>query len=149
MMAGVRSGPRRPTEDYEAHADVHDTPVPMAVLVDGSSASASELVAMSLQQRRRAIILGEPTSGKGTVQRQITLPNGATLKVTAAYYVGPQLTPLDERGIRPDIILNQSTGITMLDGGAALDDSWVLAALGALEPGGNKAGTSKAGAGPR
>jgi C-terminal peptidase prc len=150
MIAGVRSGPRRPTEDYQAHADVHDTPVPLAVLVDGSSASASELVALTLQQRRRAIILGEPTSGKGTVQRQITLPNGAMLKVTAAYYVGPQQTPLDERGIRPDVILNsQTAGTTMLDGGAALDDSWVLAALGALEQGTAKSSGKQVGAGPR
>jgi C-terminal peptidase prc len=147
QLAGVRAGPKRPTEDYMAHAEVHDTPVPLAVLIDGSSASASELVALSLQQRRRALVLGEASAGKGTVQRQIKLPNGATLKVTAAYYVGPLGTPLDERGIHPDVSLAQpTTGTTMLEGGAALEDSWVLAALDAMQSTTNAA--VQKGAGP-
>lgn len=132
-MAGVRSGPGRPTDDFVAHRDGFDTTVPLVVLIDGGSASASELTAMVLKDRNRATLLGATSAGKGSVQRQIPLPDGGLLKVTAGYYVGPTGKRLDEGGVRPHRFLAPASKRTILEGGNPLEDSWVLSALDALQ----------------
>ncbi len=132
-MAGVRSGPGRPTDDFVAHRDGFDTTVPLVVLIDGGSASASELTAMVLKDRNRATILGATSSGKGSVQRQIPLPDGGLLKVTAGYYVGPTGKRLDEGGVRPHRFLAPASKRTVLEGASPLQDSWVLSALDSLQ----------------
>jgi carboxyl-terminal processing protease len=132
-MAGVRSGPGRPTDDFIARRDGFDTTVPLVVLIDGGSASASELTAMVLKDRGRATVLGATSAGKGSVQRQIPTPDGGLLKVTAGYYVGPTGLRLDEGGVRPHRFLAPSPRRTALEGGAPGEDSWVLSALDALQ----------------
>lgn len=133
LMAGVRSGPGRPTDDFVAHRDGFDTTVPLVVLIDGGSASASELTAMVLKDRNRATLLGATSAGKGSVQRQIPCPDGGFLKVTAGYYVGPTGKRLDEGGVRPHRFLAPASKRTVLEGASPLDDSWVLSALDALQ----------------
>lgn len=133
VMAGVRSGPGRPTDDFVAHKDGFDTTVPLVVLIDGGSASASELTAMVLKDRGRATLLGATSAGKGSVQRQIPCPDGGFLKVTAGYYVGPTGKRLDEGGVRPHRFLAPASKRTVLEGANPLDDSWVLSALDALQ----------------
>jgi C-terminal peptidase prc len=133
VIAGVRSGPGRPSDDFVAHRDAFDTMVPLVVLVDGGSASASELTAMVLKERSRAVLLGVTTAGKGSVQRQIPTPDGGLLKVTAGYYVGPTGQRLDEGGVRPHRQLAPSPRRTALEGGNPADDSWVLSALDSLQ----------------
>jgi carboxyl-terminal processing protease len=133
-IGGIRSGPGRPTEDFIAHRDAHDTTLPLVVLIDGQSASASEFTAMVLKDRGRALVLGATTAGKGSVQRQIGLPDGGLLKVTAGYYTGPSGRRLDEGGVRPHRFLAPSARRTALEGGEIIDDSWVLSALDAFEP---------------
>jgi carboxyl-terminal processing protease len=132
-MAGVRSGPGRPTDDFVAKRDGFDTTVPLVVLIDGGSASASELTAMVLKDRKRATVLGATSAGKGSVQRQIPTPDGGFLKVTAGYYVGPTGNRLDEGGVRPHRFLAPATRRTVLEGASPLEDSWVLSALDALQ----------------
>jgi carboxyl-terminal processing protease len=132
-MAGVRSGPGRPTDDFVARKDGFDTTVPLVVLIDGGSASASELTAMVLKDRGRATVLGATSAGKGSVQRQIPTPDGGLLKVTAGYYVGPTGLRLDEGGVRPHRFLAPSPRRTALEGAAPGEDSWVLSALDALQ----------------
>lgn len=132
-MAGVRSGPGRPTDDFVAHRDTFDTTVPLVVLIDGGSASASELTAMVLKERGRATVLGATSAGKGSVQRQIPTPDGGLLKVTAGYYVGPSGKRLDEGGVRPHRFLAPSSKRTALEGANPGEDSWVLSALDALQ----------------
>lgn len=132
-MAGVRSGPGRPTDDFVARKDTFDTTVPLVVLIDGGSASASELTAMVLKERGRATVLGATSAGKGSVQRQIPTPDGGLLKVTAGYYTGPGGKRLDEGGVRPHRFLAPSSRRTALEGGNAGEDSWVLSALDALQ----------------
>ncbi len=75
----------------------------MVVLVNESSASASEIVAGALQDHRRAIIVGKPTFGKGSVQTVIDLENKAGLKLTIARYYTPSGRSIQSKGIRPDI----------------------------------------------
>jgi carboxyl-terminal processing protease len=77
--------------------------VPMVILVNLGSASASEIVAGCLQDLKRAIILGEKTFGKGSVQSILPLSNGAALRLTTAKYYTPSHKVIHEEGITPDI----------------------------------------------
>lgn len=90
---------------YEANGSYIGTSVPMVVLVDGSSASASELVAGALQDRERATILGEVTFGKGTVQTWRELINGGGVRLTIAKWLTPNGHWIHQQGITPDIVV--------------------------------------------
>jgi carboxyl-terminal processing protease len=78
---------------------------PMAVLIDGDSASASEIVAGALQDHQRAIIVGQPSFGKGSVQTVFELPGERALKLTIARYYTPAGRTIQNVGILPDIWL--------------------------------------------
>nr|VFJ62821.1 MAG: carboxyl-terminal processing protease [Candidatus Kentron sp. FW] len=77
---------------------------PMVVLVNGGSASASEIVAGALQDHKRALIVGNKTFGKGSVQTILPMKNGDALKITTARYFTPSGTSIQATGISPDII---------------------------------------------
>lgn len=76
---------------------------PTVVLTNGSTASASEIVAGALKDYNKATILGETTFGKGVVQTLFDLPNGSLLKITTAHWYTPQGTSVSDGGITPDI----------------------------------------------
>jgi len=80
---------------------------PMVVLVNGGSASASEIVAGALQDTRRGIIMGSRTFGKGSVQTILPMSNQAALKLTTALYYTPSGRSIQAEGIKPDIILDK------------------------------------------
>jgi carboxyl-terminal processing protease len=79
------------------------TSIPLVVLVNHRTASASELVAGALRDRGRAILIGQTTFGKGTVQQIFTLSDGSSVHVTSAQWLTPNRTPLDGSGLVPDI----------------------------------------------
>ncbi|HQO05174.1 MAG TPA: S41 family peptidase, partial [Fervidobacterium sp.] len=89
--------------------------VPMAVLVNNGSASASEIVAAALKDNGRAILVGQNTFGKGSVQRGFPLSNGGTVFLTIAHYLTPSGKDIHKVGIAPNLTVEETAGTTRND----------------------------------
>jgi carboxyl-terminal processing protease len=91
--------------DYLAKLPDSIKSVPLVVLVNGGSASASEIVAGALQDHKRAVIMGTQTFGKGSVQTILPLGNNTAIKLTTARYYTPNGRSIQAQGIQPDIVV--------------------------------------------
>ena len=79
---------------------------PVVILVDGASASASEILSGALKDHHKAVLVGTRTFGKGMVQRIIPLPNSTGLNLTIAKYLTPNGSDINKKGITPDYVVN-------------------------------------------
>jgi len=105
-IVSTRGRSRGALLDYSAGPDDMLRGAPLVVLVDQATASASEIVAGALKDHERAVILGERTFGKGSVQTVLPLPNGGGIKLTTARYYTPSGLSIQAKGIQPDIDLS-------------------------------------------
>jgi len=90
---------------FKAHPTEKKRAYPIVILINGGTASASEIVAGALQDHKRAVILGTTSFGKGSVQTVETLRDGSGLKLTIARYYTPSGRSIQAKGIEPDIVL--------------------------------------------
>ena len=91
--------------EFSAHGGGPKYDFPIVVLINGGTASASEIVAGALQDHKRALILGTQSFGKGSVQTIIPMANGAGLRLTTARYYTPSGISIQATGITPDVLV--------------------------------------------
>lgn len=103
VLTRTRGRGGRILREESAHAGNTDTTTPLVVLQDRHSASASELLAVALQDHHRALVVGERSYGKGTVQEVLGLPDGSAATFTIARYYSPGDRPIDGEGVVPDV----------------------------------------------
>ncbi|MEI7948833.1 MAG: S41 family peptidase [Gammaproteobacteria bacterium] len=104
---------------FEATPDDPSRGIPLVVLINGGSASASEIVAGALQDHKRAIIMGTRSFGKGSVQTVLPLTNDRAIKLTTSLYFTPNGRSIQAEGIKPDIVVDRGQVTKIADSIAA------------------------------
>jgi len=94
---------------YRAHSGEFGEDIQMVVLVDGSSASAAEIIAAALQQNGRALLVGTATYGKGSVQSIYELQDGSSVHITTSQWLTPSNATIDGSGLQPDLVVDAGT----------------------------------------
>ncbi len=102
-IVSIKGRLEKNTQVFSAYPDEEERDYPIVVLINGGSASASEIVAGALQDHSRALILGTPSFGKGSVQTVRPLKDGFGIKYTIARYYTPNGRSIQAKGIQPDI----------------------------------------------
>jgi len=139
LIVFTRGRDNRMERSYRARSRKTFPQVPMVVLINPYSASASEIVAGALQDNRRAILVGEKSFGKGSVQSVLPQDGGTAIRLTTAKYYTPSERVIHENGIEPDVVVpmsaenwrniivsrNRSEEINGDDSETSADEGWV------------------------
>jgi carboxyl-terminal processing protease len=107
-IVSTRSRNEQDTVKYTATSGDVIQGLQMVVMINEGSASASEIVAGALQDHHRAVILGEKSFGKGSVQTVLQLRNNAAMRITTARYYTPSGRSIQAKGIEPDVVVKQA-----------------------------------------
>lgn len=136
---------RTAADNTEEHATKdHTWKIPLVVLVDHNSASASEIFAAAIQENQRGVVVGRTSYGKGTVQTQFPLQTaGCSLRITTARFYSPTGRVMAGSGVTPDVQVPESAGG---NAGFGVMDQDVLAALNVAQQGAGQGGQSLSGA---
>jgi carboxyl-terminal processing protease len=105
ILVSQKGRNKEENQEFKAHTKGTDTKTPLVVLVNGGSASASEIVSGSLQDSRRAVVIGEKTFGKGSVQVVVPVGKEEGVKLTVARYYLPSGRTIQNKGVTPDILV--------------------------------------------
>ncbi len=117
----VKIKERKGDEEVLEANDGGDSKIPLVVLVNKGSASASEIVAGAVQDRGRGVIVGETTFGKGSVQEIRALPDGSGLLITVAQYLTPKGRSIHKKGVKPDEVVKVDPKAPLSDKDPQLD----------------------------
>ncbi|WP_205342606.1 S41 family peptidase [Denitrificimonas caeni] len=126
---------------FSANAANASAGVPLVVLINGGSASASEIVAGALQDHKRAVLMGTDSFGKGSVQTVLPLNNDRALKLTTALYYTPKGRSIQAQGIVPDILVERAK-ISQEDSSLGIKEADLAGHLGNGNGGPDKRGTA-------
>jgi carboxyl-terminal processing protease len=107
VILTIKGRSPRNTKEFKAHSNDAKRSYPIVALINGGSASASEIVVGALQDHKRALVLGTTSFGKGSVQTVETLREGYGLKLTIALYYTPSGRSIQAKGIEPDIVIKR------------------------------------------
>lgn len=124
MVVVKEEGTGESTSDYKVQRMGKLLDIPLVVLINGGSASASEILAGALRDDKRVKLIGETSFGKGTVQEPRDIENGAGIHITIAKWLTPNGTWVNEKGLIPDTVIKDDI--------ATLEDEQLLEALKAL-----------------
>lgn len=105
VVVSTQGRSEKDTQTYKARRGSRYLDMPLAILINGGSASASEIVAGALKDHHRAVLIGEKSFGKGSVQSILPMNQGTALRLTTAKYYTPSKMVIHERGIEPDIVV--------------------------------------------
>lgn len=105
VIMSMRGRDPQAARTYRATNQSNDVDAPLVILINGGTASSSEIVAGALRDHNRAILMGERTFGKGSVQNVIPLPDGTGLKLTVALYYTPSGKSIQAEGLVPDVLV--------------------------------------------
>ena len=105
QIVSTRGRHPQDNQQYNSHGDDLISGVPIVVLINGGTASASEIVAGALHDNHRAVLMGVRSFGKGTVQTIIPIPGHGAVRLTTARYYTPSGRSIQEVGIEPDIVV--------------------------------------------
>ncbi len=117
IILSIRGRNEQNTKTFSAQSNKIKRNYPIVLLINGGSASASEIVAGALQDHKRALLLGTTSFGKGSVQTVEPLRDGSALKLTTARYYTPSGKSIQAKGIEPDIVVKEG-----YSGDMSLDD---------------------------
>jgi len=108
VIVSTRGRDEAPLQIFSANSNHDVQTYPMVFLVNGGSASASEIFSGAMQDHQRAILVGEKTFGKGSVQSVVKMDDGSAVRFTSAYYFTPNKRLIHDKGIQPDIVVPMS-----------------------------------------